>query len=312
MSVTMKRFVLACTLVVFGLMTTIHAYAEEPITVFKGEKIVDNKPYYLRLTNGNILTGEIVEIFIDEKDGEAVKIKTVIGTATVYAKQIAAFRLVEESYRQTHRVFLMPTAEPIGNNHFIGAFEGVFLYAGVGWEWLSVTAGRTFVPTISGSEQFSLMTAKATVYHADNENMPGGMSIAVGGSLAFLNAKNQIQNIFANATFTLTRTRLTGLLFYKAGNESFFTATAGTIGAANVKYNNGAFGIGLGLDTKLSEWNDLHFIAEGWNNDIELPFNSAALLGIRIANTALSADFGVIAFTAPAVVPFISFSWTPF
>lgn len=110
MSVTMKRFVLACTLVVFGLMTTIHAYAEEPITVFKGEKIVDNKPYYLRLTNGNILTGEIVEIFIDEKDGEAVKIKTVIGTATVYAKQIAAFRLVEESYRQTHRVFLMPTA----------------------------------------------------------------------------------------------------------------------------------------------------------------------------------------------------------
>ncbi|MBI3258458.1 MAG: hypothetical protein HYZ54_03100, partial [Ignavibacteriae bacterium] len=154
----MKRFVFSISFVVLTLISSLSVFADEAIIVFKGEKIIENKPYYLRLTNGNILTGEIVEIFMDEKDGEAIKIKTAIGTATVYAKQVAAFRLEEESYRQTHRIFLMPTAEPIGNNHFIGAFEGVFLYAGVGWEWLSVTAGRTFVPTVPGSEQFSLMT----------------------------------------------------------------------------------------------------------------------------------------------------------
>jgi hypothetical protein len=308
----MRKCILLLLFVLIGLVSGLSVYADEPITTFKDTKIIENKKYYLRLVNGDILTGEIVEIFIDEKEGEAIKIRTAIGTATIYGKQIAAFRVLDDSYRQSHRVFLMPTAEPIGNNHFIGAFEGVFLYAGGGWEWLSVTAGRTFVPTVSASEQFSLLTTKATVYHADNEGMPGGVSIAVGGSLAFLNASNQIQNIFANATFTMTRTRLTGLLFYKAGNESFFTASAGTIGSVNVKYPNGAFGIGIGLDTKLTEWNDLHFIAEGWNNDIQVPFNSAALLGIRIGNTAISADFGIIAFTAPAFVPFISFSWTPF
>ncbi len=308
----MKKLILSLVFALLGLTMYFPSLAEEPITVFKETKIIDNKKYYLRLTNGDVLTGEIVEIFIDDKEGEAIKMKTAIGTATIYGKQVAAIRLLEESYRQSHRIFLMPTAEPIGSNHFIGAFEGVFLYAGVGWEWLSVTAGRTFVPTISGSEQFSLLTTKATVYQAENETMPGGMSIAIGGSLAFLNARNQIQNIFANATFTMTKTRLTGLLFYKAGNESFFNATAGTIGNVNVKYPNGAIGLGLGLDSKLSEWNDLHVIAEFWNNDVQVPFNSAALLGVRIGNTALSADFGVIAFTAPAFVPFISFAWTPF
>ena len=312
MSEFMIKLIFLISFAVILTLTNNLAIAEEPITTFKDTKIVENKKYYLRLVNGDILTGEIVEIFIDDTEGEAIKIKTAIGTATVYGKQIASFRLLEDSYRQTHRIFLMPTAEPIGNNHFIGAFEGVFLYAGVGWEFLSVTAGRTFVPTVSASEQFSLITTKATVYHADNEGMPGGVSIAVGGSLAFLNAKNQIQNIFANATFTMTRTRLTGLLFYKAGNESFFTASAGTIGSVNVKYPNGAFGLGIGLDTKLTEWNDLHFIAEGWNNDIQVPFNSAALIGIRIGNTSISADFGIIAFTAPAFVPFMSFAWTPF
>lgn len=308
----MMKFVFSLVFVLLGLASHSSSFGEEPITVFKETKIIDTKKYYIRLTNGDILTGEIVEIFIDEKEGEAIKMKTAIGTATIYGKQVAAIRLLEESYRQSHRIFLMPTAEPIGNNHFIGAFEGVFLYAGAGWEWLSVTAGRTFVPTISGTEQFSLFTTKATVYKSENETMPGGMSIAIGGSLAFLNARNQIQNIFANATFTMTKTRLTGLLFYKAGNESFFNATAGTIGNVNVKYPNGAIGLGLGLDSKLTEWNDLHVIAEFWNNDVQVPFNSAALLGIRVGNTALSADFGIIAFTAPAFVPFISFAWTPF
>ncbi|MBK9246540.1 MAG: hypothetical protein IPM69_00120 [Ignavibacteria bacterium] len=142
--------------------------------------------------------------------------------------------------------------------------------------------------------------------------MAGGVSIALRGSLAFLNAKNALQNIFGAVTFTMTKTKLTGLLFYKAGAQDFFNATAGTLGTVNVRYPNGAFGLGIGIDTKLSEWNDLRFIAEGWNNDISVPFNSAALLGIRISNTAVSADFGIAVFSAPAFVPCVSFVWTPF
>ncbi|MBK9246539.1 MAG: hypothetical protein IPM69_00115 [Ignavibacteria bacterium] len=116
----------------------------------------------MRLKTGDILTGYIVELVTDETEGAGIKIKTAIGIATIYAKQIADLRLQEEANRHSHRLYIMPTAEPIGSNHFIGNYEGVFLYAGAGWKFLSVTAGRTFVPTVPSSEQFSVMTAKAT------------------------------------------------------------------------------------------------------------------------------------------------------
>lgn len=286
------------------------AGGESPL--FKNIEPSETKKYYVRLNTGDILTGYVIEIVSDEKEGAGIKIKTAIGIATIYASQIADIRLQDEANRHTHRIYIMPTAEPIGTNHFISNFEGVFLYAGVGWKFLSVTAGRTFVPTVPGSEQFSLMTAKATVYQGDNDYMAGGVSIALGGSLAFLNAKNSLQHIFGAATFTMTKTKLTGNIFYKAGAQDFFTATAGTLGSVNVSYPNGAFGIGIGIDTKLSEWNDMRFIAEGWNNDIAVPFRSAALLGIRLSNTAVSADFGIAVFPAPAFVPCVSFAWTPF
>ncbi|MFN8358294.1 MAG: hypothetical protein U0264_00125 [Candidatus Kapaibacterium sp.] len=297
---------------VFPLSAALASDSTDEASMVQKIEPSDTKKHYVRLKNGDILTGFVLEIITDEKEGAGIKIKTAIGIATIYASQIADIRLLEEANRHTHRVYIMPTAEPIGTNHFISNFEGVFLYAGAGWKFLSVTAGRTFVPTVPGSEQFSLLTAKATVYQGDNDYMAGGVSIALGGSLGFLNAKNALQHIFGAATFTMTKTKLTGLVFYKAGAQDFFTATAGTLGSVNVKYPNGAFGIGIGIDTKLSEWNDLRFIAEGWNNDIAVPMNAAALLGIRIGNTSVSADFGIAVFPAPAIVPCVSFAWTPF
>src|ERR1700754_4350576 len=70
--------------------------------------------YYLRLTGGDILTGVIVDVFEDQDKGEAIKFKTSIGTATIYASQIEELSPVEEAYPHSHRVFLMPSAEPIG------------------------------------------------------------------------------------------------------------------------------------------------------------------------------------------------------
>ncbi len=312
-SISKVFYLLALILLgVFPAVSTPMPDSTDETLILKNIEPSDSKKHYVRLKNGDILTGYILDIVTDDKEGAGIKMKTAIGIATIYASQIADIRPQEEANRHTHRLYIMPTAEPIGNNHFISNFEGVFLYAGVGWKFLSVTAGRTFVPTVPGSEQFSLVTAKATVYQGDNDYMAGGVSIALGGSLAFLNAKNALQHVFGAATFTMTKTKLTGLVFYKAGAQDFYTATAGTLGTANVKYPNGAFGLGIGIDTKLSEWNDLRFIAEGWNNDIAVPFNSAALIGIRISNTSISADFGIAVFTAPAFVPCVSFAWTPF
>jgi hypothetical protein len=36
------------------------------------------------------------------------------------------------------------------------------------------------------------------------------------------------------------------------------------------------------------------------------------MLGLRVSNTAVSADFGMAFFTAPAIAPYFGFSWTPF
>jgi hypothetical protein len=57
--------------------------------------------------------------------------------------------------------------------------------------------------------------------------------------------------------------------------------------------------------------NDVHVICELWNPDIAKPMNSGALLGLRIANTHVAADFGLSVWTAPAIAPFVSFVWTP-
>jgi hypothetical protein len=49
-----------------------------------------------------------------------------------------------------------------------------------------------------------------------------------------------------------------------------------------------------------------------WNSDITKPSNSGILLGFRIGNSNVSADFGLAIFTTPYFIPFTSFVWTPF
>lgn len=270
--------------------------------------------YYLRLVNGDILSGVLVDVFDDEEQGEAIKIKTAVGTATVYASQIAELTLMEKVYPHSHRVFIMPTADPISSNHFVGLYELFLLYGGAGIaDIVSITAGRTIIPTIPSSDQVSLVNVKATLYREDNATMPGHISFALGANLAWLNAPNQLLNLYGVGTFTGARARITGVLFYKARGEDVVLAQAGTIGSTFINYEKGSVGIGVGLDTKLTDGRyDVHVIGELWNHNIARPTNTAVLLGIRLWNTTFSADFGLTFFTAPAVVPVANFVWTPF
>jgi hypothetical protein len=77
-------------------------------------------------------------------------------------------------------------------------------------------------------------------------------------------------------------------------------------------YEDGSFGLALGVDTHLSAWKDVRIIGELWNSNISKPTDTGVLLGVRLGNTKFSADFGLALFTSPFLLPFTSFSWTPF
>lgn len=279
------------------------------------DNLVDDNStqYQIRLRGGDILSGTIVGFVTDSTEGEGVRFRTSIGTAIIYGTQMAEIVATEESYRQNHRLFLMPTADPIGKNHFAGLFELLFAYAGAGIGPASITVGRSLVPGIAGSEQLSLLNAKVTFARVPNETMPGGFSVAGGINLAWANSANQLIHPYLVSTFTMTRTRLTGSLFYRTGAANdFFLVTAGRYGEASANYPKGSIGLALGIDTRFSDRHGLHFVGEFWNADLTSPRKSAALLGLRIANSAVSADFGFAFFTAPAIAPYFGFVWTPF
>lgn len=267
--------------------------------------------YYIRLLTGEEYTGIIRDILEDDKQGTVLKVKLIIGTAEIPCNVIAELRPHKELYRHNHRLYLLPTADPIGDNYFIGNFELLLLYAGVGYDRFSLTAGRTIIPGISSAEQGSLLNVKATVYSEDNITMPGGFTLALGTNVAWLNSANRLLHFYGTGTFTLTRTRLTMSMFYKQGRDDSFVISGGRFGNFGVTYPNGALGLALGFDTKFTAMNDVHVICELWNPDIAKPMNSGALLGLRIANTHVAADFGLSVWTAPAIAPFVSFVWTP-
>ncbi len=275
--------------------------------------------YILRLTNGELLLGTIVDIIDDDKEGKAIKLKTAIGVAKIYESQVLEISLVDEAYRTAHRIFVLPTAEPIGNHHYIGNTELFVWWAGIGfWDYVSVDVMRSTLPWIESKYQFSHLNVKASIYRQEYETMKGHMSLAVGGTLTWLNAGNRFSDLYLTATYTRVRSRLTGMVFMNMSGGNMangldgFQVYAGTFGNTIVNYPAGAVGFALGLDTRLPGRQDLHVIGELWNGNLASASNTAFLLGLRIANSTVAMDFGMVALTTPIVIPVTSFSWTPF
>lgn len=276
--------------------------------------IAEEVVYFVRLHNGDLLSGPVREI-ANDAEGTFIRLGTEIGRAKVYLHQIAWIGTQERSYRQHHRLYIMPTAEPIGKDHFLGLWELLFLYGGVGiGDVVSITAGRTAVPGIPFDQQVSAVTAKATVYAGDNGIVEGGKQYyAVGVAAGWLNDANFLANIFAVATFTGKRSSVTTMMFAKVAGPDVYTFHAGRIiDPFNLTYASGKIGVGLGLDSRIEDRHDIHVVGELWNADITRPSNTALYLGLRLANTAFSMDFGMTVLTAPAVVPTVAFAWTPF
>jgi hypothetical protein len=268
--------------------------------------------YVFKLKNGDLITGVVGNEVQVEQFGKGISVETQLGEAVIFYNQIEEYRLEEEQYRHAHRIYFMPTAVPIGDNHFIGDFELLFIYGGFGiMDRISVTAGRSIIPTIPSDEQITELNVKFSVLEEKYEDFDGKLNLALGGNLAFINDNNRFIHAYGVATFQKRRSRLSAALFFKLGSEDTYRPHFKT-NFFDINHPNGAVGLALGLDTKFTHWHDIHFIGELWNANITKPQETGVLLGFRLANTKFGADFGLAFFTTPIVAPFFSFVWTPF
>ena len=159
----MKQLLLSLISLVLFLSTT-DIYAEDG--VLKNVLPDTEKEYVIRMENGDILSGYVTEMLSDPDAGDGMRFKTEIGTAVIYEYQILEIRPVKKNYRHNHRVYFLPTAEPIGDNHFVSVFELLFLYGGFGIsDWFSFTAGHSMIPGIRSDDQITSANAKFTFFN---------------------------------------------------------------------------------------------------------------------------------------------------
>lgn len=269
------------------------------------------KLYRVRLENGDQLTG-FITLKSNDDNGEYIELETLIGTPKIYLSEIKEIQVEDNFDRQSSRVHLMPTADPIKSNHFIGSFEALMVIAGFGISDIgSITVGRSIIPFIRAEEQITLINGKATVYGMDWASGNGGMKIGIGGNMLWLNDANNISHLFTNATFFNQRSSITIMVFSKIGAKDIYDLRINNEVESFI-FEDGATGVGLGFTSRFSERSNMYFIGELWNQNVQKPLNSGVLLGFRLSNTEVSADFGLTFFTTPIAFPFFSFSWTPF
>ena len=305
---------LCCLITLFATFfvhpTLLHAITDEALSQME---FFDEATYIIRLTNGDMLSGPIVETSSDA-GGAFVRIGASIGRAKIYAKEIDWIGTRDDQYRHRHRGFIMPTAQPIRGDHFISLVEGVLPYFGVGIsEYVSITGGRSLIPAIPWQDQVSVLNAKFTIAKSENGLVDEGFQYyAVGVNAGWLNDVNFMGHIYGVATWTGKRTQASTMFFAKVAGKDAPIISAGTIiSPFGFAYTNGTIGAALSLDTRFPEFHDLHFVGELWAQDLTKPANTMLYTGLRTANTVIAMDFGLALVPGPMVFPLVAFAWTP-
>ena len=234
-------------------------------------------------------------------------IQTEFNRVVVDKALIKEFLPVDGPYTRRPLHFLMPTASPNGSGGFLSNYELGFLYGGFGiGNGVTVSGGMTIVPGFSLSSQLYHANAKFTVQRSDL------VDVAVGATYTFLTTRKPYAHIYGVGTTKLGNGRWSAMLFYRVSGDERGPVDLYGFGDDTTSFNlfyEGALGVAFGFDAPAFGRDDMFFFGEIWNNDVTRPQNTASVVGVRVANEILSADFGVALIAVPMIAPAMSFTW---
>lgn len=329
-------------LIVFLLITINSALFSFSVKQFKENTNIENNTIYMiKLINGDIISANIIEIVssIDQ-------VKDILNQNTITREQVDNFvpfiiiKAFEEEIfiyedeimnisirtnnnntyqKQNHSLFLMPTANPISNNHFIGSYELFFILGGVGiFDYVSLIGGYSFIPLTNTKEQITEINAKVSIppIRLDNSS---NIVFAIGYNYAQVNKSNKLHHLFGVATYNFNgatnyenASNASVGIFYKTGSQIFPSSIVFFERGFDFNYPDGSFGMCGGFEKHFTNRKDLSVLFEIWNTDVVNAANTAILLGLRLSGKKFYSDFGLSVVTAPFVAPFFSFVWMPF
>jgi hypothetical protein len=295
----------------------------------------ENTTYMIKLTNGDIISANIIAVvssieevnrIINQNNNIKEKVEDFIPFIIIKAFDEEIFiyedEIIDISVRtnenntfqyQNHSYFLLPTANPISNNHFIGSYELFFIMGGLGiLDYVSVLGAYSFIPLTNTKEQITLINAKVSIPLIRLDNI-SNIVVAAGYNYGQINARNKLHHLFGIATYNYSNDNASIGIFYKVGEQDFYSPVVFFERGFDFIYPNGSFGICGGFEAHFSSRKDLSLLFEIWNNDIGGgTANTGILLGLRLSGKKFYSDFGLTVITAPFVAPFFSFVWMPF
>ncbi|KXK56845.1 MAG: hypothetical protein IPM61_00770 [Chlorobi bacterium] len=294
------KFLLSCALLfLVGL-----AVATAQTKTFSPLVPRDKLEYIVVLESGDRFRGNVVA------SGDTFQIKTEFDIVRVpknLIKEFIPITFPRDTYLHRSQHFLMPTASPAGPGFSLTNYELGFLYATFGLGYgATINAGATIVPTVSLKSQLYHVNAKFTVEREKD------MEFAVGGTYTFFTTDHPYAHIYGVGTFALGTGRYSAMIFYKAAGDE--QAPVNILGPGEdttqfTLYYQGAMGAAFGFDAPAFGRDDMFWVGEIATNDFSRPENTVSMVGIRLQNEHLSADFGIALSAAPLVLPVTSFRY---
>lgn len=263
----------------------------------------DSLKYIVQMNNGDAFRGNLVG-YTDT----TVTVLTEFGRVTIPKSQISSFVSLDGPFKRRPHHFLMPTASPTGPGFFISNYELGFFYGGVGFSnGVTITGGATLIPGIPMASQLLHTGVKFTV-----ERNPE-FELALGTTTTWLTTDYPYTHIYGVGTFALGTGRYSAMILYRILGKDVARIAVAPFGAVDstefTVFYTGSLGAAFGFDAPAFGRDDISWIGEIWNNDLTKVQNTASMIGIRVSNEHLSADFGVALFTAPFIAPVTSFTY---
>jgi hypothetical protein len=296
--------------------------------------------YIIKLNNGDIISANIIACVTSVNEVQQILKQVQNDNIKEQAEQFIPFLIVKTfgeeifiyedeimniSIRtsdnntfkwQNHSLFLMPTANPISNNHFIGNYELFFLFGGIGiFDYVSLLGAYSFIPWTATPNQIAIINAKVSIPPIPLDGN-SNIALAAGFNYGQINRHNKLQHIFGIATYNNNSANPSNFsvgMFYKIGAQEYFNVLLLNQPPFGFYYSDGSFGLCGGFEKHFNTRKDLSLLLEIWNADVTNGADTGILLGLRLAGKNFYTDFGLTVITTPLPpIPFFSFVWMPF